>query len=165
MRDIEVSKAGEFTGRHMLLAMVAFFGVIIGVNVLMAVVSSTTWTGLVVANSYVASQEFQDKEDAARRQRALGWTPVLTVADGEVRLAVTDGTGHPVELGEVSLLVHRPVGGHDDQTLTLSRDPDGAYVAKLTLARGVWDVVVTAPASAEGPFELDERITVEAGAP
>ena len=39
---------GEFTGRHMLLLTVGFFGVVAAVNVGMAVVSATSWTGLVV---------------------------------------------------------------------------------------------------------------------
>lgn len=159
MRNAGATPAREFTGRHMLLVMLGFFGVIVGVNVLMAVVSSTTWTGLVVANSYVASQEFQEHEDAARRQRDLGWAPVLGFADSRMRLVVTDAAGHPVELDDVSLLVHRPVGGREDQTVALLRQADDAYAATVELAHGVWDVVVTAT-SAAGPFELRERISV-----
>ncbi len=51
----------EFTGRHMWLLAVSFFGVIISVNIVMAVSAARTWTGLVVENSYVASQEFQGR--------------------------------------------------------------------------------------------------------
>ena len=47
--------------------MLAFFGVIIAVNVVMATLASTSWTGLVVENSYVASQEFNRKADARPR--------------------------------------------------------------------------------------------------
>ena len=65
-------RSGEFTGRHMLAAMLAFFGVIIAVNITMAVFAQTSWTGFVVRNSYVASQEFNGKVAAARAQAALG---------------------------------------------------------------------------------------------
>ena len=54
--------------------MVAFFGVVIAVNLLMAHYAVSTFSGTVVDNSYVASQEFNGWLGAARAQRALGWT-------------------------------------------------------------------------------------------
>lgn len=58
------------TGRHVLAITLAAFGVIIAVNVLMAVKAVRTFPGLEVANSYVASQSF-DRDRAV--QTALGW--------------------------------------------------------------------------------------------
>jgi nitrogen fixation protein FixH len=153
----------QFTGRHMLLVMLGFFGVVIAVNVLMALIASGTWTGLVVPNSYVASQEFQAKEDAALRQRELGWRPALRFADGLISLLVSDGSGNPIDLGGVRLQVNRPVGGREDQVLDLGRTADGAYEAPLALARGVWEVTITAPATPAGPFQLHRRISVDGG--
>ena len=46
----------RFTGFHMLACMIVFFGVIVAVNLTMATLASQSWTGLVVKNSYVASQ-------------------------------------------------------------------------------------------------------------
>jgi nitrogen fixation protein FixH len=151
----------QFTGRHMLFTIGGFFAVVISVNILMAVAASSTWTGLVVANSYVASQEFQVRADAARRQREeLGWRGELSLAKGRVRVSVVDRAGAPVPLGEVSVKVNRPVGGRDDRALTLAPGADGAYEAPLSLTPGVWDVTVTAPQTAAGPFELHRRLTV-----
>ena len=50
--------AAPLTGRKVLLIAVVAFGVIIGVNVLMAVKAISTFPGLEVQNSYVASQVF-----------------------------------------------------------------------------------------------------------
>jgi nitrogen fixation protein FixH len=155
------TEKGEFTGRHMLLLAVGFFGVVIAVNVLMAVVASSSWTGLVVDNSYVASQQFEDKRIAHEAQRAAGWQASFTYAPGIAQLIVRDGAGNPVDLGPVSVLVNRPVGGHDDQRLTLERSADVSYAAALVLSEGVWDALVTA-SSTTGPFELHERFKVEA---
>ncbi|RYE86227.1 MAG: cytochrome oxidase [Hyphomicrobiales bacterium] len=156
------TKTKEFTGRHMWLVVCAFFGTIITVNIGMAVVSSTSWTGLVVQNSYVASQEFEGKRIAHEAQVAAGWDATFTYAPGRISLAVIDGAGQPVDLGTVTLKVNRPVGGHDDQALTFERAPDGSYAAPLTLATGVWDALVQAPATVEGPFELHKRFSVGA---
>ena len=159
------ARQGEFTGRHMWLLAIAFFGVIIGVNVTMAVVASTSWTGLVVPNSYVASQEFETKRLAHTAQAGAGWVARLDFVDGAAILDVTDDTGLAVDLGQPVLQVNRPVGGHDDQRVTLERRPDGRYAAAITLEAGVWEARVSAPETALGPFELHERIRVPELAP
>lgn len=148
---------GEFTGKHMLLLAVSFFGVILTVNVGLAVVSSTSWTGLVVENSYVASQEFDQKREAHLQQVAAGWTSEFVIDETGMRLRVLDGARNPVDLGTVNVLVNRPVGGHDDQRVTLARGPDGSYAAPLVLKDGVWDAWVTAVATPLGFYELHER--------
>ncbi|TGV41583.1 cytochrome oxidase, partial [bacterium M00.F.Ca.ET.168.01.1.1] len=43
----DTQKPREFTGRHMLVIILAFFGVVIAVNLTMATLASTSWTGLV----------------------------------------------------------------------------------------------------------------------
>ena len=50
---------------------VAAFGVIIGVNLVLALSAVRTFPGLEVKNSYVASQTFDERRAA---QEALGWT-------------------------------------------------------------------------------------------
>jgi nitrogen fixation protein FixH len=67
--SIKSKTAGTFTGWHMLGIMVAFFGVIIAVNLTMAYNAIHSWSGLVVQNTYVASQEFNDKAETAKAHR------------------------------------------------------------------------------------------------
>lgn len=160
MSNVPRAQSAEFTGRHMWFLALGFFGVIIAVNIGMAVVASTSWTGLVVSNSYVASQEFEAKRLAHEAQAAAGWRATLTFSQGMARLIVVDGAGYPVNLGEVTLQINRPVGGHDDQRIALERAPDGGYSAHIDLGTGVWDAVVTALDTAKGPFEQRERFKV-----
>jgi nitrogen fixation protein FixH len=155
---------GEFTGRHMLLLTLGFFGVIFSVNIGMAVVASTSWTGLVVQNSYVASQEFEEKRLAHEQQMAAGWQANFVYTPGMALLTVTDGAGAPVDLGTVELQINRPVGGHDDQKVTLAASADGSYAAAMTLDAGVWEMRAAANTST-GPFELHERFKVEGFTP
>lgn len=154
-----------FTGRHMLLLMLAFFGVVIGVNVVLAVYSSTSWSGLVVQNSYVASQEFQVKHDALEAQKALGWTPHISYAPGAFRFLIKDAGGRPVDLGAITLQVNRPIGTRDDVNLTLEPIRVGEYAAELNLGAGVWDVLIVSETTSQGPFEYNQRFTVEAANP
>ena len=59
--------ARELTGRHVLAITLAAFGVVIGVNLLLAVKAVGTFPGVEVSNSYVASQVF-DRERSTQAE-------------------------------------------------------------------------------------------------
>ena len=61
----------HLTGRHVAAIFVAFFAVVIAVNVLMASYAVGGFGGTVVDNSYVASQRFNGWLAQARRFRML----------------------------------------------------------------------------------------------
>lgn len=153
------AKQKEFTGKHMAMVAVGFFGVIIGVNAFMAVSASRTWTGLVVANSYVASQEFQVKADAAHAQNAAGWTMDVD-HQGDMLVVQLLAHGKPLKVSDVSAFVRRPVGGHDDATVPLTAGDNG-FTGQIVLAPGVWDITVTTGPTELGPIERETRITVQ----
>lgn len=132
----------ELKGRHVLAITVSAFGVIIAVNVLMAFKAVSTFPGLEVRNSYVASQTF----DAERKaQEGLGWTLTPTYDRGELRLAFADRDGHPVKLGGLAVLVGRTTDATSDQRPTFA-DLGGVYTAPLMLARGKWMMQIEAQA-------------------
>jgi len=157
------STQGVFTGWHMLAVMVAFFGVIIAVNLTMAFLANRSWTGFVVQNTYVASQEFNAKAAAARKQAALGWSGDLTIRDGQPRYALADREGRPVALTAVTLKFMRPVDDREDQLVTLARDGDGTFTTDLRVADGMWLVEVAAEAGLEAPYRETRRIRVIEG--
>lgn len=155
---MKTAKQSEFTGRHMLIVIVSFFSVVIGVNLAMAISASRTWTGLVVDNSYVASQEFQVKADAAHAQNAAGWTMDIAYDAGTLRARITEN-GKGLAVTGVTAFVHRPVGGHDDVTVPLAAAADG-YTGAIALAPGVWDVTVSTAPTDLGVIERETRIVV-----
>ncbi len=134
----------ELTGRHVLAITVSAFAVIIGVNLVMAYKAISTFPGLEVANSYVASQDF-DADRAA--QQALAWVlaPGYDATKGELRLAFTDADGLPVLLQNLDVLVGRTTEAEDDSRPRFARDA-GIYVASARLAPGKWMMQVDAVA-------------------
>lgn len=58
---------------------------------------------------------------------------------------IIDGGRSPVDLGDVSLRLNRPVGGHDDKVLELRRKADDSYEASVGLPSGPWEATITAP--------------------
>jgi nitrogen fixation protein FixH len=146
---------GTFTGRHMLLIMLAFFGIIIGVNVTMATLAGTSWTGFVVRNSYIASQEFNGKVEAAREQIALGWTASLTLDDGTVSLRLADAGAAPIPLSAAELVFRNPASEADDTTIALLPSARG-MVGAARLRDGLWVVEIEA-VTAEGRVWRETR--------
>lgn len=126
---------GPFTGWHMFAIMVAFFGVVIAVNVTMMQIARGTFGGIVVENSYVASQEFNGWLDAAKAQEELGWQVTSGLDAGrKVTLGVT---GAPETLA-VTAVVRHPLGRQPDQALTFHRVGTGRYVSTTALPAGRW---------------------------
>lgn len=130
------------TGKHVLAITLVAFGVIIGVNVLMAVKAVGTFPGLEVANSYVASQDF-DRERAA--QAALDWTVTPDYDGKELVLAIRDRHGNPAPIKDLQVTVGRPTYVADDQHPQMTYQ-GGLYVAPLTLKPGLWNIHLTATA-------------------
>ncbi|TBG50852.1 cation transporter (plasmid) [Rhizobium leguminosarum] len=132
------ASAQGFTGLHMLLATSAFFGVVIAVNVTMAFYASSSWSGLVVKNTYVASQEFNRK--AAAMKAMAGIEGNLSIKGHEIRYDIHDKSGSPAIVDDVVLNFKRPVGDHEDFHLTLRKTAAGRFEAEHDLAEGDWIV-------------------------
>jgi nitrogen fixation protein FixH len=152
---------GEFTGRHMLYIMIAFFGVIIAVNLVLVWVAARSWTGLVVENSYVASQNFNEELAAAREQEKLGWKSGLTATIDAAHVRITGGEDRPVTGLSVELKLSRPASLADDQSLSLSETTPGEYSAQAKLGPGVWNAELIALGPSGERFRMMHRIFVK----
>lgn len=134
--------ARELTGRHVLLITLCAFGVIIGVNIVMAVMAVGTFPGLEVKNSYVASQNFDREREA---QQALHWTATPEYDGRELVLTIRDESGYPAPIRDLQVTIGRPTHQRDDQSPEFSYS-GGIYRAPLTLAPGLWNIHLIATA-------------------
>ncbi len=155
------SSDSEFTGRHMLIAMLAFFGVIIAVNITMAFFASSTWTGLVVKNSYVASQEFNAKLEKAKAQEDMGWTSKIALNGQDLELTIADAKARPLAALNVVAKVYRPVAEAEDHGVALSEKRPGVYGATVDLNPGLWEVAVMATGRNDEVYEQIFRLIVK----
>jgi len=162
--SVHSTQRGPFTGRHMLGAMVAFFGVIVAVNLTMATFAMKSWTGLVVQNSYVASQEFNDRAEAGRARAALGWQSELAYSNGELRYRLKHDNGSAVALADVEVGLGRPAYEADDMTIVLAPMGDGGFGSNVRLGDGQWIVRLSAEAGLAERWLDIRRIQVRNGA-
>lgn len=125
----------QFTGRHMALVCCAFFGTIIAVNVTMARYASATFGGIVVENSYVASQQFNTWLEQAEAQRALGWEAVTTWRpDNRLVVALS---GVPAG-ARVTATARHPLGRLPDRSFTFAENANGRFLSSGELPDGRW---------------------------
>ncbi len=152
-----MSEGRPLTGRKVLLITLAFFGVIIAVNLLLAFQAVRTFPGLEVENSYVASQNF----DAERKaQIGLGWRLGVEYGDGNLALRFVDAAGQPVQPARLEAIVGRATERKSDVTPAFEYR-GGAFMAQLDLAPGIWEIRLKAYSDDGTLFRQTRELLVE----
>jgi nitrogen fixation protein FixH len=134
----------RFTGWHITGILVAFFCVVIAVNMLMATIAVRSFGGTVVDNSYVASQEFNQWLARARAQDRLGWRDQV-VADEQRHplLTIVDASGIPIDGAQVQAVAQHPLGRAPDVALRFEPIAPGRYRSESALPAGRWKMAFT----------------------
>jgi nitrogen fixation protein FixH len=161
MTDQSVKSPGKpLTGRKVFAIVASAFGVIIAVNIALAVFAVRSFPGLEVANSYVASQHFNERADA---QRALGWDVSAHLEGAHLVLAVTDTeTGRPVQVAAIEATLGRATHVRDDMTPEFLFS-NGVYLAPVTLSPGNWNLRLVARAHDGTEFQQRVVLHVDEG--
>lgn len=152
-----------FTGWHMLGVMVLFFGTIITVNLIMAWNASHSWSGLVVQNTYVASQQFNGKVAEAKAFAASGIEGNLVIEGGRITYHVVDAKGEPVIANDIAATFKRPVDEREDFTLALTPQGPGLFVAERDIMPGQWIVDISTKRDGTKVFHQTVRTVVAGG--
>jgi len=140
----EPASPKKFTGYHATAIIVAFFAVVITVNLVMASFAISTFGGTVVDNSYVASQKYNKWLEEARKQASHGWvvSKIVRVQD-KAAMTVLDADQNTLQGAEITATAIHPVGRADPITLHFVQDAAGAYVSRDILPEGRWKLRIT----------------------
>lgn len=134
-----VDQPARIGGGHVFAIMAMFFGVVIAVNMTLAVFATRSWTGLVVENGYVASQGFNRDLAEARRQAALGWREDFSYTGDDFKVVLSDSRMRPITKATVTVKLQRPSTDREDRELTLTEISPGRYEVSASLSPGLWD--------------------------
>jgi nitrogen fixation protein FixH len=137
------SGSREFTGWHMLAVLGLFFGTIVSVNMWLAYQAGATWTGLVVKNTYVESQNFDRRRVALKAQMAAGWQTKFRYQDGLIVVDVSNSKARLPGGLSVVAMIGRPVQEGEDHVLHLDQIGIGQYAQSAALGTGLWEAFVT----------------------
>jgi nitrogen fixation protein FixH len=144
----------EFTGRHMALISIAFFTVVIAVNILMATLAERTFSGTVVENGYVASQHFNRWLAEAAHQNKAGWS-LRIESQGPRPVFVLNG-GERVPGAKMTALAMHPLGLVADTPVTFDALGQGRFQAVKQLPPGRWRMRITVCAGGQTMFFAED---------
>ncbi|AMO72132.1 FixH family protein [Sphingorhabdus sp. M41] len=133
----------KFTGYHAAAMIVAFFGVVVVVNLVMAQFALSTFSGTVVDNSYVASQKYNEWLEQARNQKEYRWTvsPAFRKA-GKAAITITAEDGTALQKATMTAVAEHPIGQSDPFEVSFAQTGTGEYHSVQSLPEGRWKLKI-----------------------
>lgn len=153
------------TGRKVLLMLVAFFGSVTLVNVVMIQAAVSTFGGVDTPSSYKAGLAFKAEEAAAAAQNARHWTVDADLSPagegGEtLTVEVKDRLGNPVRDADVTARLTHPIDERLDVAVAMTDTGSGVYKGVAAAGAGQWRLVIEIARDGERLFRSENRIVV-----
>ncbi len=156
---------GPLTGRHVLIGILTFFGVIFAVNGVMTYFALSTFSGLAVDDAYRKGLRYNQQIAAADAQTAKGWQGELIYRDGSGILSLTlvDKAELPLRNLRVEGVLGRPASAQEDRAIAFVQTGPGVYEATVgLLSGGQWSARLSAyQDSGTFPYIIERRLWVK----
>ena len=152
------------TGRKVFFMLVAFFGVVIGVNLIMMRLAIQTLPGTEVDSAYSASLAYEKQIAAAHDQNARNWkvdAHVERSGQGGATLQVEarDRSGRPMTGLRFAGRFERPTDRRADLPVVLAEVGIGVYRGSASMiAPGQWDLVLEGVVAGQRMFLSKNRV-------
>jgi nitrogen fixation protein FixH len=152
-------------GRHVLLGLIAFFGVMVLVNAIFLYLAVATFSGGDASNAYSKGLHYNETVEAAKLQAERGWRTEVAYDDktGRLTLKVLDRASTPINGLHVAATLGRPATDKEDRKVALKELGEGVYAATIDLAPGAWVVAIDSRRGGEGgdsAYRLKQRLVV-----
>ncbi|MHA1517926.1 MAG: FixH family protein [Alphaproteobacteria bacterium] len=156
--------ANGIEGRHVLVALVVFFGVMFAANGLLVYYAVDTFSGGDRPDPYRSGLRYNETIDDSARQAALGWQTEVAYNDREGRLTLRFADKSEVPIVNLHLrgVLGRPATDREDQEIVFEHMADGVYVAGIELSLGSWVLIAIAHEGEGGDpvYRLKRRLYV-----
>ena len=157
------------TGRKVLFMLLAFFGVVIGVNLIMMRLAIQTLPGTEVDSAYSASLAYESQIAAAQDQNARNWKVDAhigrdTGGGATLQVEARDKSGAPMSGLKFQGRFERPADRRADQRIALAEVGIGIYRGNAaTVAPGQWDLVLEGEIAGRRMFLSRNRVLLNQG--
>ena len=154
------------TGAKVLFMLLAFFGVVIGVNMIMMRLAIQTLPGTDVDSAYSASLAYEGEIAAAHDQNARNWkvdAHIQRGPDGGATLQVEARaySGNPMSGLMFQGRFERPTDRRADLPVALAETGIGIYRGSAPMiAPGQWDLVLEGDAAGQRMFLSKNRVVL-----
>ncbi|MBX3481332.1 MAG: FixH family protein [Caulobacter sp.] len=149
----------RITGWHVLIGVVAFFAVVIAVDVLFITMAFRTFSGEVASNPYEAGLAYNRTLAEERAQAALGWKVAMSRPDNAtVEIAISDREGRPVSGLTGEAVFDRPATEAGRRQVAVQAAGPGLYRLTVPEASGAWDIRATFKRQDGQQFKVEQRL-------
>jgi nitrogen fixation protein FixH len=153
----------ELTGRMVLVCLLAFFGVVVGVNMIMVRAATSTFAGIETDNAYNAGLAFEQELAAAHQQNERGWRVTGNIGRPNqdavlLELKVRDHNGEILPGLEVDARLVHPADVRRDQPIAVTSDGRGTFRGTAHAEAGQWTIEVDLSREGERVFRSRSKI-------
>ncbi|MDO9294585.1 FixH family protein [Bradyrhizobium sp.] len=154
------------TGGKVLAMLIAFFGVIFSVNMVMMRLAIQTMPGTDVDSAYTASLAYEKEIVTAHDQNARNWKVDAHIERGPdggatLRVEARDNDGKPMSGLKFQGRFERPTDRRADQPVEMAEMGIGIYRGNAAMiAAGQWDLVIEGVAAGKRMFLSKNRVVL-----
>jgi len=158
---------GKISGKHVLLALLAFFGVIIAANAIFITLALKSFPGETEEHPYLKGVNYNKTLAERAKQAALGWRAEVVKAEksgagAAIGLRLFDAADRPLLHLRVDGALQRPAYNREDTTLTFKLTNQGVYLANVELLTpGAWNLSAVAIDEKGERFEIEAQVIIE----
>jgi nitrogen fixation protein FixH len=155
--------AGGIRGRHVLAALVAFFGVMFVANAIFVYFAVATFSGGDTSDPYRKGLHYNDTLEAAQRQEERGWRTEVAYdgKTGRLTLSFLDKALAPVAGLHVAATLGRPATDQQDRRVVFKEESHGVYGATVDIPPGYWVISIDSRQKGDADaYRLKRRLFV-----
>ena len=143
--DNETSNEKKLTGKHVLLMLFVFFGVMLAVNFYFVYIAISSFPGEDVDNPYTQGLKYNETIASRDAQSELGWSAQIGLrgASGarELLIHIEDADGFGISYLTLHAELRRTISDKEDMELDLKLLGRGDYGAPIgSMSPGKWEV-------------------------
>jgi len=158
-------QARILTGRHVLLWLVAFFGIVFAVNGVLVRAAISTFGGVETLSSYRAGLQFEQEVGLVQRQDALHWQVTGKLARDSAGVAVLDVTARDAQGAPLSGLtadarLAHPADDRLDRVIAVRSVAGGVFRGAAQAQPGQWELIVDLYRGDQRVFRSRSRVSL-----
>ncbi len=152
-------------GRHVVIGLMIFFGVMFVANGLLVYYAVGTFSGGDRPDPYRSGLNYNQTIAAAERQAALGWDVEVNYEGRRLVVRFVDKSAEPISGLALTAKLTRPAENRKDSVVELREWRDGIYTTNISLGPGNWVVSVASAEQQNGSpvYRLKRRLFVSNG--
>jgi nitrogen fixation protein FixH len=148
-------KTRELTGKHVLLCLLGFFGVVFAVNAVMVKAATSTFGGVETSSSYKAGLMFEREVARAEQQDELHWQ-----VGGKIARNKAGAQGGPLAGITAQARLAHPADERLDHVIVLDRTNAGLFHGEALAQAGQWELIVDLYRGETRIFRSRSRVTL-----